>query len=224
MDAPLTQEREFGGDTNNVDESCEIAAKKAVYDLIKRYDIVVEDVTALHKPMYERRGRLYGYKKEELEEIEKGKSKVYFHGDISTGIGHNQRKVAIDFLEVLRSILSSKQDLARKSVDYLTDVCNLEIVDANYKATTCRFDALLCALERESYLSVKERVLGVKEQLERSSGLAEQDCIVPVGGEFQVPISNPLVIAFSKIELKSEVQESFAISDSIIEEIPKGED
>uniref|UniRef100_A0A803MQU2 Uncharacterized protein n=1 Tax=Chenopodium quinoa TaxID=63459 RepID=A0A803MQU2_CHEQI len=227
----------LGGDTVNVDESCEIAAKE----------------------------------KEELEAIEKGKSKVYFHGDISTGIGHNQRKVVIDFLEVLRSILScvdvkctpieiieqfpnqyvswftiihhrnnsgfrclfsdyclsqaaAKQVLARKAVDYLIDVCNLEIVDANYRATTCRFDALLCVLERESYLSVKERVLGVKEQLEPSSGLVEQDCVVPVGGEFQVPISNLPVIAFRKIELKSQVPESFAISDSSIEEIPKGED
>uniref|UniRef100_A0A803N618 Uncharacterized protein n=1 Tax=Chenopodium quinoa TaxID=63459 RepID=A0A803N618_CHEQI len=51
----------LGGDTDNVDESCEIATKKVVYDLIKRYDIVVEDVTALHKQMYERCGRLYGY-------------------------------------------------------------------------------------------------------------------------------------------------------------------
>uniref|UniRef100_A0A803NF03 Uncharacterized protein n=1 Tax=Chenopodium quinoa TaxID=63459 RepID=A0A803NF03_CHEQI len=245
--------------------------KRAVYDLIKRYDIVVEDVTVLHKQMYERCGRLYGYKKEDLEAINKGKSKVYFHGDISTEIGHNQRKVVIDFLEVLRSILScvdvkctpieiieqfrnqyvswftiihhrnssgfrclfsdyclsqaaAKQDLARKVVDYLIDVCNLEIVDANYRATTCRFDALLCVLERESYLSVKERVLGVKEKLEPSSGLVEQDCVVPVGGEFQVPISNPPVIAFSKIELKSQVPESFAIYDSSIEEIQKGED
>uniref|UniRef100_A0A803NAV3 Replication factor A C-terminal domain-containing protein n=1 Tax=Chenopodium quinoa TaxID=63459 RepID=A0A803NAV3_CHEQI len=221
--------------------------------------------------MYERCGRLYGYKKEDLEAIKKGKSKVYFHGDISTEIGNNQRKVVIDFLEVLRSILScvdvkctpieiieqfrnqyvswftiihhrnssgfrcllsdyclsqaaAKQDLARKVVDYLIDVCNLEIVDANYRATTCRFDALICVLERESYLSVKERVLGVKEKLEPSSGLVEQDCVVPVGGEFQVPISNPPVIAFSKIELKSQVPESFAIYDSNIEEIPKGED
>uniref|UniRef100_A0A803N220 Uncharacterized protein n=1 Tax=Chenopodium quinoa TaxID=63459 RepID=A0A803N220_CHEQI len=95
----------LGGDMDNVDESCEIAAKKAVNDLIKRYDIVVKDVTALHKQMYKRCGRLYGYKKEELEAIEEGKSKVYFHGVISTDIGHNQRKVVVYFLEMLRSIL-----------------------------------------------------------------------------------------------------------------------
>uniref|UniRef100_A0A803N851 Uncharacterized protein n=1 Tax=Chenopodium quinoa TaxID=63459 RepID=A0A803N851_CHEQI len=219
----------LGGDTNNVDESCEIAAKKAAYDLIKRYDIIVEDVTALHKQMYERCGLLYGYKKEELEAIEKGKSKVYFHGDISTEIGHNQRRVVIDFLEVLRFIFrcvdaAAKQDLARKAFDYLINVCILEIVDANYRATTCRFDVLLCVLERESYLSAKERVLGVKEQPEPTSSLVEQDCMVPVGEDFQASMPNPPVIAFNKIELKSQVAESFAISDSSIEEIPKGAD
>uniref|UniRef100_A0A803MUL2 Uncharacterized protein n=1 Tax=Chenopodium quinoa TaxID=63459 RepID=A0A803MUL2_CHEQI len=190
----------LGGDTDNVDESCENAAKKDVYDLVKSYDIVVEDVTALHKQMYERCGRLYGYKKEELEAIEKGKSKVYFHGDISTEIGHNQRIVVVDFLEV-----AAKQDLARKDVDYLINVCNLEIVDANYRATTCSFDAVLCVLERESYLSAKERVLGVKEHLEPTSSLVEQDCVVPVGEDFQAPMPNPPVIDFNKIELKSQV-------------------
>uniref|UniRef100_A0A803N469 Uncharacterized protein n=1 Tax=Chenopodium quinoa TaxID=63459 RepID=A0A803N469_CHEQI len=169
--------------------------------------------------MYERCGRLYGYKKEELEAIDKGKSKVYFHGDISTEIGHNQRKVVIDFLEA-----AAKQDLDRKAVDNLIDMCNLEIVDANYRATTCRFDTLLCVLERESYLSAKERVLGVKEQLEPSSSLVEQDCVVLVGEDFQASIPNPPVIAFNKIELKSQVAESFAISDSSIAEILKGAD
>uniref|UniRef100_A0A803N461 Uncharacterized protein n=1 Tax=Chenopodium quinoa TaxID=63459 RepID=A0A803N461_CHEQI len=128
------------------------------------------------------------------------------------------------FSDYYLSQAAAKQDLARKAVDYLIDVSNLEIVDANYRATTCRFDALLCVLEWESYLSVKERVLGVKEQLEHSSGLVEQDCVVPVGGESQVPISNPPFVAFSKIELKSQVPESFSISDSSIEEIPKEED
>uniref|UniRef100_A0A803MM48 Uncharacterized protein n=1 Tax=Chenopodium quinoa TaxID=63459 RepID=A0A803MM48_CHEQI len=148
----------LGGDIDNVDDTCEIAAKKGVYDLIKRYDIVVEDVSALHKQMYERCGRLYGYKKEELKAIEKGKSKVNFHGDISTEIDHNQRKVVIDFLEVLRSIF--------RCVD---------------------------------------------------------DCVVPVGEDFQAPMPNPPVIAFNKIELKSQVAESFAISGSSIEEFQRGQ-
>uniref|UniRef100_A0A803MWR4 Uncharacterized protein n=1 Tax=Chenopodium quinoa TaxID=63459 RepID=A0A803MWR4_CHEQI len=199
----------LGGDLDSVDESCETAARKAVY------------------------------KKEELEGIEKGESKVYFHGDICTKSGINQKKVVIDFVEVLRSVLkcvdikctpietieqfpnqyiswfniihhknssgfrclfsdyctsqdAAKQDLSRKVVDYLIDVCNLEIVDANYRATTCRFDAVLCVLERESYLSVKERVLRVTEPLEPSTGLVEQECLAGVGkkSEGAVPISH----------------------------------
>uniref|UniRef100_A0A803N6K0 Uncharacterized protein n=1 Tax=Chenopodium quinoa TaxID=63459 RepID=A0A803N6K0_CHEQI len=78
----------LGGDTVSVEESCEIAARKVVYDLVKIYKIAIEDVTALQKQMYERCGR-------------------------------------------------SKQNLARKVVDYLIDACNLEIVNVNYRATTC---------------------------------------------------------------------------------------
>uniref|UniRef100_A0A803MYP8 Uncharacterized protein n=1 Tax=Chenopodium quinoa TaxID=63459 RepID=A0A803MYP8_CHEQI len=210
----------LSGDSESVDESCETAARKAVYDLMKKHDIIVDDVTTLQKKIFERCGQLYSYKKEELAGIEKGESKVYFHGDICTESGINQRKFVIDFIKVLRSILkcanikctpietiekfpnlyilwfniihhknslgcrclfndyctsqdATKKDLARKAVDYLIDVCNLEIVDANYRATTCRFDVVLCVLERESYLSVKKRVLGVTEPLEPSTGLVE---------------------------------------------------
>uniref|UniRef100_A0A803N6B8 Uncharacterized protein n=1 Tax=Chenopodium quinoa TaxID=63459 RepID=A0A803N6B8_CHEQI len=38
--------------------------------------------------------------------------------------------------EIAAKKAAAKQDLARKAFDYLIDVCNLEIVDANYRATT----------------------------------------------------------------------------------------
>uniref|UniRef100_A0A803M0Z9 Uncharacterized protein n=1 Tax=Chenopodium quinoa TaxID=63459 RepID=A0A803M0Z9_CHEQI len=209
---------------------------KAVCDLMNKYEIVIKDVTALQKQMYDRSGQLYYFKKEELERIEKGESKVYIHENVSDSFENKSKKIVIDFLDVLRAILRSidlrctpietiehlldqytswftvihhrnssgfrclfsdycaspsatKQNLARKAIDYLIDVFIIQIVDANYRETTCRFDAILYTLERESYLSVKERVLGIKEELEPSANLVEQDCITSVGKEVQVPLS-----------------------------------
>uniref|UniRef100_A0A803MAS5 Uncharacterized protein n=1 Tax=Chenopodium quinoa TaxID=63459 RepID=A0A803MAS5_CHEQI len=118
------------------------------------------------------------------------------------------------FSDYCSSPVAAKQNLARKVVDYLSVVFNLEIMDANYRATTCRFDAVLSALGRESYLNVKERVLGNKEQLEPSLVLVKQDCIAQVGKDFQVLVPIPPIITFNKIDLRSQVVESSAIADS----------
>uniref|UniRef100_A0A803MUX5 Uncharacterized protein n=1 Tax=Chenopodium quinoa TaxID=63459 RepID=A0A803MUX5_CHEQI len=231
----------IGGYTKSVRESCEVATRKAVYDLMKKYGIVVEDVTYIRKQMYERCGQLFWFKKEELERIEREEPKINMYEDIPTNLGSKHKKIVVDFVVILRAIFravdirctpietiehsakkytswftimphrdgvgfrclfsdysstvaEAKQSLARKAVDYLTDVFNLVIVDANYKVTTARFDAVLCTLERESYISVKERVLGIKEQLEPSTVLVEQDCLTPLGQEFQVPVSIPPVL------------------------------
>uniref|UniRef100_A0A803MJ22 Uncharacterized protein n=1 Tax=Chenopodium quinoa TaxID=63459 RepID=A0A803MJ22_CHEQI len=228
----------IGGYTSSIEESCEVPARKAVYDLMKKYEIVFEDVTYLRKQMYDRCGQLFWFKKEELERIEKEESKVCMNEDLCLGAEDNHKKIVVDFVVILRAIFKiveirctpietiehspdeytswftvmphkegigfrclfsdycrtvavAKQSLARKAVDYLSDVFNLVIVDANYKVTTARFDAILCTLERESYLSVKERVLGIKEDLEPSTVLIEQDCLTPLGQEFQVPVAIP---------------------------------
>uniref|UniRef100_A0A803MTM9 Uncharacterized protein n=1 Tax=Chenopodium quinoa TaxID=63459 RepID=A0A803MTM9_CHEQI len=210
----------IGGDTDNVEESCEVATRKVVCDLVKKYEIVIEDVTALRNEMYDRCGQLYCFKKKELEHIEKGEPKVYVHEGVSVESENNRKKIVIDFLDVLRTILSdycpspaaAKQNLARKAVDYLINVFNLQIVDANYRETTCRFDVILCTLDRESYLRVKERVLGIKEELKPSAALVEQDCITSVVKEFQVPVSVSPVIPSNKRSLWSVVGEGLDAS------------
>uniref|UniRef100_A0A803MDS9 (+)RNA virus helicase C-terminal domain-containing protein n=1 Tax=Chenopodium quinoa TaxID=63459 RepID=A0A803MDS9_CHEQI len=198
----------IGGYTSSVEESCEVAARKAVYDLMKKYEIVVEDVTYLRKQMYDRCGQLFWLKKEDLERIEKEECKVCMYEDLHFETEDNYRKIVVDFVVILRAIfktveirctpietiehspdeytcwftvmphkegigfrclfsdrcrtaVAAKQSLARKAIDYLSDVFNLVIVDANYK------------------------------ELEPSTVLIEQDCLTPLGQEFQVPVSIP---------------------------------
>uniref|UniRef100_A0A803N4K4 Uncharacterized protein n=1 Tax=Chenopodium quinoa TaxID=63459 RepID=A0A803N4K4_CHEQI len=209
-----------GGDTVNVEESCEIAAKKVVYDLMKKYEIDIEDVIAIHTQMYDRCGQLYLCKKEEFERIEKGEAKVCMHDHVSVELGNKSKKIVVDFLVVLRAIFKSvdisdyclssvaaKQNVARKAVDISL-------------ATTCRFDVILCTLERECYLSVKERVLGIKEDLEPSRILVEQDCVTLLGKEFQVPVSIPPIFPLKKRSLRSVLADSSSVADSDCEMFP----
>uniref|UniRef100_A0A803MTU9 Uncharacterized protein n=1 Tax=Chenopodium quinoa TaxID=63459 RepID=A0A803MTU9_CHEQI len=250
----------IGGYTSSIEESCEVAARKAVYDLMKKYEIVVEDVTYLRKQMYDRCGQLFWFKKEELERIEKEEHKVCMYEDLSFEAEKNHKKIVVDFVVVLREIFraveirctpietidhgpdqytswftvmphkegigfrclfseycrtaaAAKQSLARKVVDYLSDVFNLVIVDANYKVTAARFDAILSTLERESYVSVKERVLGIKEELEPSTILVEQDCLTPLGQEFQVPVSIPPALPPKKRLLRHIYAETSPVAD-----------
>lgn len=250
----------IGGYTESVEESCEVAARKAVYDLMKKYDIVVEDVTYLRKQMYDRCGQLFWFKKEELERIEREEPKICMHEEVSYELQNNHKKIVVDFVIILRAIFrtvdikctpietiehssdqftswftvmphiegvgfrclfsdycptaaAAKQSLARKAVDYLSDVFNLVIVDANYKVTTARFDAVLCTLERESYVGVKERVLGIKEELEPSTVLIEQDCLTPLGKEFQVPRSIPPLLPPKKRLLRHIYAETASVPD-----------
>uniref|UniRef100_A0A803M5I0 Uncharacterized protein n=1 Tax=Chenopodium quinoa TaxID=63459 RepID=A0A803M5I0_CHEQI len=251
----------IGGYTKSIEESCEVVARKAVYDLMKKYDIVVEDVTYLRKQMYDRCGQLFWFKKEELERIERDDPKICVYDDIHSELESNHKKIVIDFVVILRAIFrivdikctpidtiehspvqytswftvtphregigfrclfsdycrtaaSAKQNLARKVVDYHSDVFNLVIIDANYKVTTARFDAILCTLERESYIGVKERVLGIKEQLEPSTVLIEQDCLTPLGQEFQVPVSIPPLLPPKKRLLRHIYAETSHVLDS----------
>ncbi|KNA12352.1 hypothetical protein SOVF_126670 [Spinacia oleracea] len=89
-------------------------------------------------------------------------------------------------------LFAAKQSLAKKALDYLAVPCNFEIIDANYNPVSLKFDALLCALERESCLTMKEHVLGIKEDMEPSLLLVEQGCLTPRGALYQIPtIASP---------------------------------
>uniref|UniRef100_A0A803MT03 Uncharacterized protein n=1 Tax=Chenopodium quinoa TaxID=63459 RepID=A0A803MT03_CHEQI len=192
-----------GWDTDNA-KSCEVAAGKAVCDLVKKYEIVIEDVTALRKEMS------VDLRCTPIETIEH-LSDQYISW--FTVIHHkNSSSFRCLFSDYCPGPAAAKQNLARKVVDYLIDVFNLQIVDANYRETTCRFDAILCTLDRESYLRAKERVLGIKEELEPSALLVEQDCITSVGKEFQVPVSVSPDIPSNKRSLWSVVGEGLDAS------------
>ncbi|KAK9690275.1 hypothetical protein RND81_09G117600 [Saponaria officinalis] len=86
--------------------------------------------------------------------------------------------------------VAAKENLAQKVILYLVPLYNLEIVDANYDVAETKYGEVLCALERESYLTVKERVLGIKEAIEPSILLVEQDCITPRADVYRIPAIN----------------------------------
>uniref|UniRef100_A0A803N2V7 Replication factor A C-terminal domain-containing protein n=1 Tax=Chenopodium quinoa TaxID=63459 RepID=A0A803N2V7_CHEQI len=94
----------IGGYTSSIEESCEVAARKVVYDLMKKYEIVVEDVTYLRKQMYDRCGQLFWFKNEELERIKKEEHKVCMYEDLSFEAQNKHKKIVVDFVIVLRAI------------------------------------------------------------------------------------------------------------------------
>ncbi|XP_056694054.1 uncharacterized protein [Spinacia oleracea] len=122
------------------------------------------------------------------------------------------------FSDQCSTLAAAKQNLAKKVVHYLMAVYSFEVVDANYNPSDSRFGFVLCTLERESYLTLKERVLGIQELLEPSLLLVEQDCITPRASAYRIPsilsvplppkkpkaylaISGPSFIAASKTKL-----------------------
>ncbi|KAK9740052.1 hypothetical protein RND81_03G007600 [Saponaria officinalis] len=86
--------------------------------------------------------------------------------------------------------VTAKQNLAQKVLAYLIPIYNLEIIDANYEPSKTKLATLLCDLERETYLTLKERVLGIQDNKEPSSLLVEQDCITPRGAYNRIPAMN----------------------------------
>ncbi|KAK9676661.1 hypothetical protein RND81_11G091900 [Saponaria officinalis] len=94
------------------------------------------------------------------------------------------------FGEPATTSATAKQNLAQKVLAYLIPIYNLEIIDANYEPSKNKLATLLCDLERETYLTLKERVLGVQENKEPSSLLVEQDCITPRGAYNKIPAMN----------------------------------
>ncbi|KMT19941.1 hypothetical protein BVRB_1g009880 [Beta vulgaris subsp. vulgaris] len=230
-----------GGEAGKVEESCEKAAQKTVHDLMKKYEVYVEDVTSIKRQMFDRCATLYNLKRAELDRIEKGLPKIALHEPLSDNESGSSKYVSVDFMSILRvvfrtlairctpietiehnpeqytswltmtppkskfayecifgdcccTLAAAKQSLAKKVLFYCLSAYNLEIVNANYNPTTNKFDALMCTLARESYLNQKERVLGIKESLEPSLLLVEQDCLTPRGAAFQIPstVSSPL--------------------------------
>ncbi|KAL9246822.1 hypothetical protein vseg_020313 [Gypsophila vaccaria] len=62
-----------GGDAGSVVDSCEKAAQKVVCDLVRKFDLIVEDISYCRKENAARCARLYKLKRVEMELSSKGK-------------------------------------------------------------------------------------------------------------------------------------------------------
>ncbi|KAK9671400.1 hypothetical protein RND81_12G027600 [Saponaria officinalis] len=94
------------------------------------------------------------------------------------------------FSEDRLSLVEARESLAKKVIQYLVPLYNLEIVDANYDVKKQKHSEVISALVRESYLTVKERVLRIKEGVEPSALVIEEDCLTPKALAYQIPNAN----------------------------------
>ncbi|KAL9233020.1 hypothetical protein vseg_008063 [Gypsophila vaccaria] len=235
-----------GGEVGSVVDSCEKAAKKAVCDLVRKFDLIVEDISYCRKENAARSARLYKLKRVELELSPKGKlhsnaamekpnssqkeGRQFVCMDYIMLLGVIFKKIEIlsTFIEIVEhapnsytswititpknqnfgkecifsddceTLSEAKQNLARKVILFLVPLCNLETADANYSVFDKKYGEVLLALERERYLTVKERVLGIQEPIEPSLLLVEQDCITPTTAAFRIPNINPPLLPLKK--------------------------
>ncbi|XP_057252420.1 uncharacterized protein LOC125499595 [Beta vulgaris subsp. vulgaris] len=98
---------------------------------------------------------------------------------------HSAHGTTCIFGNACASLAESKQSVAKKAITFMMHTYNFSIIDANYKAAD--YTSILCALERESYLTTKERVLNIQEPIQPSPLVVDQDCLTPRGKQFQIP-------------------------------------
>ncbi|KAK9714421.1 hypothetical protein RND81_06G092900 [Saponaria officinalis] len=125
-----------------------------------------------------------------IEAIEHSPSNFSSWMTITPPRNSNSSEYDCIFGEPATTSATAKQNLAQKVLAYLIPIYNLEIIDANYEPSKNKLATLLCDLERETYLTLKERVLGIQENKEPSSLLVEQDCITPRGAYNKIPAMN----------------------------------
>ncbi|KAK9673965.1 hypothetical protein RND81_12G202100 [Saponaria officinalis] len=118
------------------------------------------------------------------------------------------------FSDCCQSLVASKQNLAQKVIPYIMSINNLDIVDANYNPNDYRLDVVRCALNRESYLTIKERVLGLREEVQPSILLVEQDCRTPRGSMFQVPSMTSPPLPPKKRKFKQSISHASVVAAS----------
>ncbi|XP_021722599.1 uncharacterized protein LOC110690063 isoform X2 [Chenopodium quinoa] len=81
------------------------------------------------------------------------------------------------FSAVRADCKATKQEAAKRAVDFLRTAYNLDIVDLKYGNGF--YAGIKCSLARESYLAAKERVLGIQGALHLAPFLGEDGCITP---------------------------------------------
>lgn len=142
-----------------------------------------------------------------------------------TPSGNNSAPKSI-FGEGRTNSVLAKENLAKKVIEYLKLLYNFDIVDANYNPPKSKFHSILCALERESYLAIKERVLGIAETVQPSVLLVEQDCITPRGPLYRIPdqASPPLPPKKRKFDLEFGSSSTLPLDADIApSEVPDGD-
>ncbi|KAL9232388.1 hypothetical protein vseg_007503 [Gypsophila vaccaria] len=234
-----------GGEAGNVVDSCEKAAQKAVCYLIRKFHIVVEDISYCRHENVARCANLYRLKRVELSMSSKGKSNSLTVKKANTPQKEVSQFVCVDYVMLLEvifrkieisstpietienganrytawititpknlvcgkecifsddceSLAQAKQNLAKKVILFLVPLYNLEIIDANHSLLDRKYGEVLLALERESYLTAKERVLGIQEPIEPSLLLMEEECITPTGAAFRIPTMNSAPLPLKK--------------------------
>ncbi|XP_021741140.1 uncharacterized protein LOC110707426 [Chenopodium quinoa] len=80
---------------------------------------------------------------------------------------------------------ATKQDAAKKAVEFLRTAFNLDIIDLIYGNGV--YAGIKCSLARESYLAAKERVLGIQGALHLAPFLGEDGCVTPKSAVHKIP-------------------------------------
>ncbi|KAK9740632.1 hypothetical protein RND81_03G049700 [Saponaria officinalis] len=222
-----------GGEAETLGQSFERASQIAVRDLVKKYSIIVEDVTYNKTLAVKKCADLYRLKRAELERKKKHRCRKG-KGRAISRLGGIMRSVSVDYMSVVRGIFrkieirstpietvqiwpnqfvtwlaitpvekltteeclisepcpdteTAEQNLAKKIISYVSPLYNIEIIDVNHGSQETAYSSVLCAHERESYLTVRERVLGIRELTELMPLLVEQGCVTPRESVHRIP-------------------------------------
>ncbi|KAL2899287.1 4-hydroxyproline 2-epimerase, partial [Bienertia sinuspersici] len=176
----------FGGDYGTFDESAERVAKKMVLFFVKKNNIYVEDVNLEVREQAERASELFRERVRsdcihtETERFGEAEF-IAWLTIICSGKMVSVRCITGDKVV---SMIEAKQSVARKAILFLLNEYAFKIEDVNFHFL--EFVTFSFKLERESYLTIKERLYGVKENSTTTTVLQEEVLCTPHGVEFKI--------------------------------------
>ncbi|KAH9602999.1 hypothetical protein KSS87_017728 [Heliosperma pusillum] len=90
------------------------------------------------------------------------------------------------------SIEDARNNLTKRVIEYLIPLYNLEIFDVNYSHSGFAKVSFTREMEKESYISMRSRVLGIEDVSETSPYLIPEECLTPRGKASKIPrLNNP---------------------------------
>ncbi|XP_021742924.1 uncharacterized protein LOC110709005 isoform X2 [Chenopodium quinoa] len=143
----------------------------------KKY-VCIDYMDVLHTLSFETKARI-----SEVDTFNVGPGKfvswvTIYGSSVATG-------VECFFSAVRADLKATKQDAARKAVDFIRTTYNLDMVDLNYGNRI--YAGIKCSLARESYLAAKERVLGIQGALQLAPFLVEESFVTPKSAVHRIP-------------------------------------